>query len=411
MSLGGAGTGNGTAAPLTLYDLFHQSSRTLSANVGPFVANANLQDGDANLLANPRIRARNHEKASILIGEKVPNISSTATSTGFVSESVQYVEVGLKLNVEPTVYMDDDVAIKVAMEVSSIIDQIKTPAGSTAYRIGTRTANTVLRLKNGETQVLAGLINDEERRSGNRLPGAGEIPVLGRLFGNGTDDSQKTEIVLSITPHLIRNIQRPASIDAEFQAGTENNLRNKPDMRPASLQEPAVAPVGVAPGATPVAPVTAPSASGEIGSASAVLDPNAALQLLWLGPTQVKVGENVSIAVNLRSNQAIAEIPLTLSYDGKQLQLINVAEGEFLKRGNAVTSFKTQQGPDQIAISGSRVNGSAEVSAGNLAFVTFRALTPTDATQVKVVNVTALGSGKRNIGPIAFLPYNLKITP
>ncbi len=307
--------------------------------------------------------------------------------------------------------MDDDVAIKVAMEVSSIIDQIKTPAGSTAYRIGTRTANTVLRLKNGETQVLAGLINDEERRSGNRLPGAGEIPVLGRLFGNGTDDNQKTEIVLSITPHLIRNIQRPASVDAEFQAGTENNLRNRPDMRPTSLQEPAAAPIGVAPGAIPIAPATAPSTAGQAGSASAIADPNAALQILWLGPTQVKVGENVSIAVNLRSNQAIAEIPLTLGYDSKQLQLINVAEGEFLKRGNAATSFKTQQGPDQIVISSSRVNGSAEVSAGNLAFVTFRALAPTDATLVKVMSVAALGSGKRNIGPIAFLPYNLKITP
>ncbi|HTD06010.1 secretin N-terminal domain-containing protein [Undibacterium sp.] len=419
LPLGSLTEAGGSTSQLSLYDLLHQNNRTLNAKIGSVTANANLQDGDANLLANPRIRARNHEKASILIGEKVPNISSTATSTGFVSENVQYVEVGLKLNVEPTVYMDNEVAIKVSMEVSNIIDQLKTPSGTTAYRIGTRTASTVLRLKNGETQVLAGLINDEERRSGNRVPGVGELPVLGRLFGNGTDDTQKTEIVLSITPHLIRNIQRPLSTEAEFQAGTENNLRNKPDMRPSVSPEPAAnTPAPSGPGALLAAPSAIPTANTDTGNAAGTtnnpataVDPNAALQMFWLGPSQVKAGENVSVALSLRSNQPVAELPITIGYDNKQLQFVNIAEGEFLKRGNATTSFKSQLSADQITISSHRTDGSAAVSAGNLAILTFRALAPTDATQIKVLNAVALGAGKRNIGAVASSHYNLKIVP
>jgi len=84
-----------------------------------------------------------------------------------------------------------------------------------------------LRLKDGENQVLAGLINSEERRTGNKLPGLGDIPIASRLFGQQIDDSTKTEIVLSITPRIARNLQRPAEfVSLEFDSGTESNLNN-----------------------------------------------------------------------------------------------------------------------------------------------------------------------------------------
>ncbi|MFD2273969.1 type II secretion system protein GspD [Undibacterium arcticum] len=121
----------------------------------------------------------------------MPNITTTATATGFVSESINYVDVGLKLDVEPSVYLDNDVAIKISLEVSNIVSQLQTKSGSIAYQIGTRTASTVLRLRDGENQVLAGLINDEDRRGANKLPFIGEIPVIGRLFGSSSDDNQK----------------------------------------------------------------------------------------------------------------------------------------------------------------------------------------------------------------------------
>ena len=113
--------------------------------------------------------------------------------------------------------------------MSSILSQTTTSSGTSAYEIGTRTATTVLRLKNGETDVLAGLIDNTESHSGNKIPGIGEMPILGRLFGNTTDNDSKTEIVLSITPHLIRNIQRPDAKDASFAAGTETSMRNRPE--------------------------------------------------------------------------------------------------------------------------------------------------------------------------------------
>lgn len=88
---------------LTVADLRNLNSATTAANIGALSLNARKTDSDANILANPRIRARNREKARVLIGERVPNITTTSTSTGFVSESIAYVEVGLKLEVEPTI--------------------------------------------------------------------------------------------------------------------------------------------------------------------------------------------------------------------------------------------------------------------------------------------------------------------
>ena len=212
-------------AGLSLNDVLHQNRNTLAATIGSATANANVQDSDARLLTNPRIRVRNHEKAKILIGERVPTITSTATSTGFISQSINYIDVGLTLNVEPTIYLDDNVGIKVSLEVSSIISQVSTQSGTNAYTIGTRVATTVLRLKNGETDVLAGLIDRQERSSGNKIPGIGDMPLIGRLFGATSDNDEKSEIVLAITPHLIRNIQRPHADSAYFMSGTETSLR------------------------------------------------------------------------------------------------------------------------------------------------------------------------------------------
>jgi general secretion pathway protein D len=183
--------------------------------------NLRKQAGRTNILANPRIRVKNREKARIHIGDKVPVVTTTAGATGFVSETVNYLDVGLKLEVEPQVYLEDDVGIKVALEVSNIAQQIKSSSGTLAYQVGTRTAATTLRLKDGETQVLAGLINSEDRRSADKVPGLASLPVLGRLFTNKDDTVNKTEIVLLITPRVIHNVQRPEARFGEFNSGTE----------------------------------------------------------------------------------------------------------------------------------------------------------------------------------------------
>jgi general secretion pathway protein D len=188
----------------------------------PLIAlNLRQQAGRTNVLANPRIRVKSKEKARIHIGDKVPVITTTAGATGFVSESVNYLDVGLKLEVEPQVTLEDEVGIKVALEVSNISQEVKTGSGTIAYQVGTRNAATTLRLRDGETQVLAGLINDEDRRSATQVPGASRLPIIGRLFSSNNDTVNKTEIVLLITPRVIRNIERPGAKLEEFNSGTE----------------------------------------------------------------------------------------------------------------------------------------------------------------------------------------------
>jgi general secretion pathway protein D len=191
----------------------------------PFLAlNLRQAAGRTNVLANPRIRVKSKEKARIHIGDKVPVITTTAGATGFVSESINYLDVGLKLEVEPTVNLEDDVAIKVGLEVSNISQENRTPSGTVSYQVGTRNAATTLRLRDGETQVLAGLINDEDRRAAQRVPGASQLPLIGRLFSSNADTVNRTEIVLLITPRVLRGIERPEAQLEEFKSGTELEL-------------------------------------------------------------------------------------------------------------------------------------------------------------------------------------------
>jgi general secretion pathway protein D len=216
---------------VTIADLRNLNQRNIGITTPSVTINANTKDGDANTLANPRIRVKNREKAKVHIGEKLPSVTTTVSpgAAGFATDSVSYIDVGLTLNVEPTIYLNNEVAIRVDLEVSNLLGTMTTRLGTVGYQIGTRKATTVLQLKDGENQVLAGLISNEDRSNGNKVPGAGDLPVLGRLFGSTKDDTQKTEIVLSITPRLIRNIRRPEGNSSEFSAGTESNFRNRPE--------------------------------------------------------------------------------------------------------------------------------------------------------------------------------------
>ena len=224
----------GTAGQLTLAELQSRDKNLVRLTFGDPLALLTLHhtDGRTNLLANPQIRVRNKEKAKIHIGDRVPVLTTTAAAAGtFVSQSVTYLDVGLKLEVEPLVYLDDDVGIKLGLEVSSITKTIQTPSGTgttLVYQVGTRNTSTTLRLHDGETQVLAGLLSDEDRRSAVRVPGLGDIPALGRLFSSTSDETVKTEIILLITPRLLRTMQRADARTVEFAAGTEASSSGGP---------------------------------------------------------------------------------------------------------------------------------------------------------------------------------------
>jgi len=219
----------GTSAALTLDALKNLDSSNVVVSPNPAV-NFKKTTSDTDILANPRIRVRNNDKAKVHVGERVPVITTTSTANVGVSESVQYVDVGLKLEVEPRITLDDHVNIKIALEVANIVQTIKTANGGLVYQLGTRNANTMLRLKDGETQILAGLISDGERESANKLPGLGDIPLVGRLFSTHTDEKLKTEIVLAITPRIVNNIRRPESEIQEYWSGTETGITDRPQI-------------------------------------------------------------------------------------------------------------------------------------------------------------------------------------
>jgi len=215
----------GTTVASGVVDLRHNAGGLTTFIANPaLLINLNARDNNTNVLANPRIRVKNREKAKIHIGDRVPVLTSTATSTGFVSQSVSYLDVGVKLDVEPNIGLEDEVTMKVGLEVSSIAKEVTSSAGTVAYQVGTRSAGTVLRLRDGETQVLAGLIQDEDRHTASKIPGLGDMPVLGRLFSNNTDNSAKTEIVLLITPRIVRTLAFPPASATEFAAGTESGV-------------------------------------------------------------------------------------------------------------------------------------------------------------------------------------------
>jgi general secretion pathway protein D len=242
----------------------------LTFNNPLFLFSLRQQDGATNVLANPRIRVKNKEKARIHIGDRVPVITTTAAASGgFVSESVSYLDVGLKFEVEPVISLEDYVGIKVGLEVSNIVREVRGASSSTlTYQIGTRNAATNLRLHDGETQVLAGLISDDERRSADRVPGLGELPVVGRLFSHTNDSNTRTEIVLLITPRLLRTLARPDAAGLEFAAGTDASSAARfgsstgqplPPPAPTPPAQPEVAP-GAPPAAVPQQPAPTPPA-------------------------------------------------------------------------------------------------------------------------------------------------------
>lgn len=388
---------------LTVADLRGLNSETLGATVGSATINAKQVDSDTNILANPRIRVRNREKAKILIGERVPNITSTSTATGFVAESVNYVDVGLKLDVEPTISIEGEVAIKISLEVSSVTNQVQTKSGSLAYQIGTRTAQTMLRLKDGENQVLAGLINNEDRQTGNKVPGLGDAPVLGRLFGQQRDDTSKTEIVLSITPRILRNLTRPGSANLEFESGTETSLSGFA-WGGADVAKPATA--------GPAAEGGAKAGNGA-GAASGAAEAQAQPALAWQGPDKVKVGETFAVQLTMQSEQPVMSLPLALGFDARSLQVVSVTEGDFLKQGGASTNFSSRVDPSgQVVLTVTRTGAAGATGSGVVATVNLRATAAAAAdAKVQLLTVAPVAQGGRNLSAPLPAPLVIDVGP
>jgi general secretion pathway protein D len=415
-----AGSPSG-AAGLVLSDLQHLNSHTTSISSLAVTLNAMETAGLANTLASPRIRVRNREKAKILIGSRVPVITNSVTPTSsgsaVVTGSVQYLDVGLTLEVEPTIHLDGEVAIKIALEVSSIQSEITTASGTVAYAIGTRNANTLLELKDGETQILAGLIQDSDTRSAANIPGLGDIPIVGRLFGSRNSDREKSEIVLSITPRLIRTQSRPPSDVTEFWYGSESRMMTSPlgaaysdsaaSSSPAaqgaaarsggqSAALPAMAAVSggssASAAATPAAAAGSMAATAEavrtaVQSGPAGPTPRPVLTLN--GPSEVNVGQEFDVTVRLASEQGISHLHGQVRFDPTAVQLVSATTGDAVPASAGSPTVDGRSGGAQLDVNS---NDDPMHGEGDLMLLRFKALAPRGASAI-VAQISALGAG------------------
>ncbi|MHA6832898.1 secretin and TonB N-terminal domain-containing protein [Ralstonia pseudosolanacearum] len=356
------------ATSLTLSDFKGLNSDRIGVSTPSAVLNLRRELGDTDLLANPKIRAKNHEKAKILIGDKLPVITTTSTSTGFVSESVQYIDVGLKLEVEPSISPDDEVSMKINLEVSSLTNQITTRSGTVAYQIGTRSANTVLKLHDGETQLLAGLIKTQQTSSAARIPGLGDIPLLGRLFSSQTDNGVRNEIVLSITPRVVKPSHRPDTSFMEFWSGTETNARAR-----RTLPDGQASANGKAGDSTPAA-TDQPAAANEQPAATAS-DDGGSIALTMNGPSAAKAGEAFWISLNLRTDTALRSMPIQFAYDKERFAFDGIEAGALFSGQKAAPNLAKTDLPavGRVMVTLSAADNAPLTGQGEWAKLRFRA--------------------------------------
>jgi general secretion pathway protein D len=187
---------------------------------------------NAQLLANPELRISEGEKATLHIGQRIPVPVSTFTSvaTGSTSgtyapvTSFQYQDVGIKVSMEPRVHHNREVTLKLLVEVSNLGNPVQTPGQPDQPTFATRTIESTIRLKDGETNFLAGLIQETNSSGDKRTPFLSDIPILGRLFTETSNRKIRTDLVMTMTPHIIRIPDITEDDLAPMWVGTQNNL-------------------------------------------------------------------------------------------------------------------------------------------------------------------------------------------
>jgi general secretion pathway protein D len=428
---------------------------------------ASQTNGDVNTLATPRIRVRNKEKAKFLVGDRLPVISTASVpSTGggnpIQNTSVQYVEVGIKIETEPTIYADGEVAIRMSLEVSNAgpANALAAAQGTIAYPIGTRSLTTVLRLKDGQTEIIGGLIQDEDKHDIAGLPGLVDLPLMGRLFGKQTDTKNKKEIIMSITPRIIRNNRQVDSDLLEMWSGTENNMRfgarqlGSPKLQAtvgAANQQPAVGSVSVpapafaapttpAPGsaaAVAVAPAIVATAPGprtglpppviprpmaqsqkqSATQAAAAIAPKAApLKSLTVAvPQSAQVGETIGVLVSYPPLALATNLETSISFDSDRLRLLNVADPESTENAARGIQFTGEaDGTSGVRIELAAGRGETlPANGGPLARLQFEVLSPTGPTQLNVDKAAyiSVDNGSQPLSSVAPIEMDVKPKP
>jgi general secretion pathway protein D len=438
----------GTSVPLNNLGLLNNLG---SYSIGPIpsvLMNFLLSDAGAKVIAKPQLRVSEGEKASVKIGDRIPIPTTTFNTTQTVGGTVvpitsfTYQNVGINIDLEPRVHHNKEVTLKLKVELSNLAGTVSAGGGVTQPIIGTREIETQIRLKDGETNLLAGLIRKEERTSLSGVPGISQIPVLKHLFGSTETNVTENDIVLTLTPHIIRIPDITASDLLPLWIGTDQDVglrgvsRTSPFGAPfepdgSSEEPPAEAPdsgAGAGPGAVvPVVPVpvrsgvqaptspTEPPAGGETtrtggggGTAPAAAPPAPPLPAsVSFSPASVlaKVGDTVEIQVRISQASRVGSVPFHISYDPKVLQFIPPGrEGDFLKSDGASTVYNAQASTlNEVFVAMARLGVPNGVGGtGTLASFQFKAVAA-GSTSLSFTQASVLDPSGQPL-PAAFAP-------
>jgi general secretion pathway protein D len=408
-----------TTSNFTLNSLAHFNSTNLAVSIGGAELDALLTDADTHILQNPSIRATDGQRAQFKVGQRIPIATGSynaGVSTGIASIGVQtqftYIDVGVNIDMTPTVHYNDEISLKMKVEVSSQQSTV-TISGVAEPIIGQRIVDQVIELKEGEPSILAGILTKQNNLNVSGTPGIGELPIFKYFFSSRSKEVQQDEIVFLLIPHIVRESVltrlNTRAIDTGTGQAVELRHVDSSDQPGMDLGNPGF--VGSKP--VPTGPPTSAANAAEamvqqMQKQAQPLTPPAPSTDTTGGPpvsfsvvppaSAQTVGSTFQVSVMLGNGRDVYSVPLQMQFNPKVLQLVNVDTGNFLGRdGQAVALVHRDDGNGLVTISSSRPPNVAGVSGqGSLCTLTFKAVSAGDSN-LALVKVGARNSAQANL--------------
>ena len=375
----------GSSGPgaISLQELDNLNNSAIFAVLPSILIDFFKQESEAQVLANPRVRVIDNKAGKVKVGDRVPILLSTTnttptTTTGTTggtstTTSIEFKDVGIDLVIEPVVHIENDITLKIKLDVTSLGDLVDLGNGQRQFQFGNRNTETVLNVRDGETVIISGLLRDDDRNTRVKVPGLGDIPVLGTLFSRIDKGTGKTDVVMSITPHIIRGKEIPDRQLQSFWSGTEEAYGSRPIFSDLSaIQEgddfplPPPPPHALPPFPLPPVPLGIQKTPEEGQGARLSLLPETA---------EIPVGGDFRLTVSIDDVEDIAVADISLRYDPTIVSVAGVEEEDFFGLDGAETAFTTSSTPggNGLSVHLERVQAEEGISgSGDLFSVLFK---------------------------------------
>src|ERR1700756_832866 len=367
-----SGSGNGG---INLNRIGNLNATDFTITIPGITASAIIGDSSTKIIQNPQIRALDGQKATLKIGDRVP-VATGSFQPGIggvginplVNTQFQYLDVGVNIDITPRVHAGREVSMKVSLDISSVTGNSNI-GGISQPVIGQRKIEHEIRLKEGEVNLLGGMIEEDQTQSISGLPILAQIPFLKYFFGQDTRDHRENELVFALIPHIVRGPDVNDSNQRLIDVGTANALQlrhiSKVETVPAGqTAAPAGAPGQAPPATNPARPT--PSVAPVTG-ASFLFDP---------GAITAAKGQTFTVNILISGAQNVYSVPLQLNYDPNKLQLMNVSNGGFLSQDGQTVALvhREDETTRTLQITATRPPNSGGVSGqGPVVTLTFMA--------------------------------------